>query len=165
MVNNKTRKVQKYRAHTTHGGGHRKKRRGAGSRGGVGRAGSGKRSGHKKNFHYKKGHIIGNSGFRPRRTKSTIKTVNLGYFTSDRLNKLVNAGKIKKQGDVYDVDLNVLGYNKLLSTGKLDNKIKFNVGACSVKVEEKVKAAGGEVQLNETKVVKKEAEVPEESKE
>ena len=150
MVNNKTRKVQKYRGHTTHGGGHRKKRRGAGSKGGKGNAGTGKRAGHKKNISYKRGHVLGSHGFRPRRTKSTITAINLGYFTSERLNKLVNANKIKKEEDVYDIDLNVLGYNKLLSTGKLNDKIKFNVDACSAKVEEKVKAAGGNVTLKES---------------
>ena len=48
MVVQRKKKVGKYRSHTTHGGGHRKKRRGAGSRGGRGNAGSGKRAGHKK---------------------------------------------------------------------------------------------------------------------
>jgi large subunit ribosomal protein L15 len=145
MVTNKTRKVQKYRGHTTHGGGHRKKRRGSGSRGGVGNAGSGKRAGHKKNVLYKRGHIIGNSGFTPRRSKVNLKVVNLGYFTSERLNKLLAAGKIKKDGENYNVDLKVLGYNKLLSTGNLNDKVIFKVDTCSAKVEEKVKSAGGEV--------------------
>ena len=62
---NKRKKVNKYRGHTTHGGGHRKKRRGAGSRGGRGRAGSGKRAGHKK-----AGGVVisGSKGFLPRRS-------------------------------------------------------------------------------------------------
>ena len=66
-----------------------------------------------------------------------------------------------------NVDLNSLGYNKLLSTGNLKDKIQFNVDTCSAKVEEKVKAAGGEVKLKETAsevaVPKKEVEVSEDS--
>ena len=73
MTNNKTRKVQKYRGHTTHGGGHRKKRRGAGSKGGKGNAGTGKRAGHKR-----RGVVLGGSGFKPRRTKVVQKAINLG---------------------------------------------------------------------------------------
>ena len=48
MVVNRRKKVVKYRGHSNHGGGMRKKRRGAGSRGGRGNAGTGKRAGHKK---------------------------------------------------------------------------------------------------------------------
>ena len=48
MVTYKTKKVSKYRGSSNHGGGMRKKRRGAGSRGGRGNAGTGKRAGQKK---------------------------------------------------------------------------------------------------------------------
>ena len=44
MSVNKTKKVGKYRGSKTHGGGHMKKRRGAGNRGGRGMAGTGKRA-------------------------------------------------------------------------------------------------------------------------
>jgi large subunit ribosomal protein L15 len=142
MVIHKRKKVTKYRAHTTHGGGHRKKRRGAGSRGGRGRAGTGKRAGHKKAG----GMVItGRKGFRARRTVKSIKAVNLGYFTQERLGKLVKAEKAVKEGDVYSLDLTKLGFNKLLGTGKLALKLKINVPYCSESAAEKVKAAGGEV--------------------
>ena len=73
MVVRKAKKVGKYRAKTTHGGGHRKKRTGAGSRGGRGLAGSGKRAGHQvqkiwkrfgKNYLGKNGNELGKKQFR-----------------------------------------------------------------------------------------------------
>lgn len=142
MVTNKTRKVQKYRSHTTHGGGHRKKRRGAGSRGGRGNAGTGKRAGQKK-----AGRIcmLGNSGFVPRRKAKTCKAINLSYFTVERLEKLVAAQKVAKKGDVYIVNMAELGYDKLLATGNTNAKLEINVKFFSARAEEKIQNAGGKI--------------------
>ncbi|HLC52511.1 MAG TPA: uL15m family ribosomal protein [Candidatus Nanoarchaeia archaeon] len=153
MVTNKRKKVQKYRGHTTHGGGHRKKRRGWGSRGGKGNAGTGKRAGHHKNRSAKQGRVIGSTGFIPRRGKMVSKVINLAYFTSERLEKLTNAGKIKKDGNTYTIDLEKIGYTKLLSTGDLGGKVNFKNCQCSAKVEEKVKAAGGAVKTSKTEAI------------
>ncbi|MBU0470458.1 MAG: uL15 family ribosomal protein [Nanoarchaeota archaeon] len=141
MVVHRRKKVTKYRAHTTHGGGHRKKRRGAGSRGGRGRAGSGKRAGHKR-FTFV--NSLGSKGFTSKNT-ITVKALNLSYFHIDNISKLVEAGKVTKEGEYYLVDLKELGYNKLLGTGKTNLKLKITVLSCSVKAAEKIKAAGGEV--------------------
>lgn len=143
MVTNKRKKVQKYRGHTTHGGGHRKKRRGFGSHGGKGNAGTGKRAGH-----HKQGVVLGRSGFLPRREKTHTKAINLGYFTLERLEKLVHIGKIKKEGNIYTVDLNKIGFTKLLSTGNLGGKVNFEHCQCSAKAEEKIKAVGGVVKIS-----------------
>jgi large subunit ribosomal protein L15 len=149
MVTNKIKKVHKYRAHVTHGGGHRKKRRGAGSRGGVGNAGSGKRAGHKKY-----GKKLGGLGFNPRRSKKVIKVINAGYFTPAKLEKLAGAGKISKEEDSFVIDMKKLGFDKLLSMGEIDSKITFKVASCSPKAREKVEIAGGSVQtLKEVKNV------------
>lgn len=134
MVIHKRKKVTKYRAKTTHGGGHRKKRRGAGSRGGRGRAGTGKRASHKKEK-------LGGKGFSS--LKKKIDSINLSFFTGERLDRFVAAEKVVKEGDFYVVDLSKLGYGKLLGSGKINVKLKFK-GNRSVKAEEKVKAAGGE---------------------
>ena len=142
MVVHKRKKVTKYRAHTTHGGGHRKKRRGAGSRGGRGRAGGGKRAGQKK-----AGGVIvikGKKGFNPRRLV-TKKAINLGYFTLNKVEKLVSANKGQKEGDFYVFDFKKLGYNKLLGTGKSEVKLKLAVSNYTAKAAEKLKAAGGEI--------------------
>jgi len=140
MVVNKRKKVGKYRGGSTHGGGARKKRRGAGSRGGRGRAGSGKRAGHKTY-----GIVLGKHGFISKKTGKSVKTVNLGYFSPEMVNQLVSSGKAIKEKEYILIDLGKLGYNKLLGTGKIENKIRFKVESCSDGAEEKVKAAGGEI--------------------
>ena len=99
MVVHKKKKVTKYRAHTTHGGGHRKKRRGAGSRGGRGNAGSGKRAGQKKAGI--KDRTLGNKGFSSKSTKNE-RIINVGYFTLEKVNKLLEKGSIKKENDFWD---------------------------------------------------------------
>ena len=110
MVVNKRKKVTKYRAHTTHGGGHRKKRRGAGSRGGRGKAGTGKRAGQK--VAGIKSKTIGARGF----TSKTIseKAITLNYFTAKTLDKLVEKKLVTKENDFYSIDLAKLGYQKLI---------------------------------------------------
>lgn len=150
MVTNKRRKVTKYRAHTTHGGGHRKKRRGAGHRGGRGRAGSGKRGKVKKQSLGK----LGKHGFTPRSSKRKIKIISL-----DQLQTLIQKKKIQEKDGV--VDLTSLGYQKLLSTGKLNLKLQIKIKQFSKKAEEKVKAAGGSI-LKEEKTSKAEPEATKE---
>ncbi len=140
MVVHRQKKVRKYRGSTTHGGGSRKKRRGSGSRGGRGRAGSGKRAGHKK-YHF----TLGTEGFLPRREEQNRRGINVAFFTLEKLEQLVNLGKVKKQGEYYLVDLATLGYAKLLSTGEAQAKLKITAEACSAAAKGKVEAAGGEV--------------------
>ncbi len=145
MVVKKRKKVTKYRGKGsgTHGGGARKKRRGAGSRGGRGRAGSGKRAGHKKY-----GIVLGRRGFTSKSTTPNSKTLNVGNFTSSFVHKLVNAGKIIKEGQYYAIDLTKMGYTKLLGTGNTSFKLKIKVSSCSPQAAEKIKAAGGEIILS-----------------
>ena len=141
MVVNKRKKVTKYRAHTTHGGGHRKKRRGAGSRGGRGNAGTGKRAGQKVAGLKEK--ALGTRGF----TSKTLvqKAVTLNYFTAKTLDKLVEKKFITRENDLYSIDLAKLGYQKLLSTGNVKLKLKIKVEKFTPRAEEKIKAAGGEI--------------------
>ncbi|MBT6774540.1 50S ribosomal protein L15 [Candidatus Woesearchaeota archaeon] len=162
MVVNKRKKVTKYRAHTTHGGGHRKKRRGAGSRGGRGNAGSGKRAGQKKAGI--KDSKLGNKGFTGMNAKSTKKekTINVGYFTLEKVNKLLEKGSVKKENDFFVVDLSSLGYQKLLGSGNTKLKLKITVDNFVPRAEEKVKAAGGEINSEaKQKAVVKEVPVKE----
>jgi large subunit ribosomal protein L15 len=142
MVVHKRKKVTKYRAHTTHGGGHRKKRRGAGSRGGRGNAGTGKRAGQKKAG--MKDRKLGKSGFSSKSTKKE-KGINVGFFTLEKVNKLLEKGLIKKENDTFIVDLPSLGYQKLLSTGNIKFKLTVHVNSFVARAEEKIKAAGGEI--------------------
>lgn len=144
MVVFRRKKVVKYRGSVTHGGGSRKKRRGAGSRGGRGRAGSGKRAGHKR-----QGIVLGSSGFLPRRDVRGVCTVNIGYFTVSRVERLLSEGLARKEGSVIVIDLENLGYQKLLSTGSVLAKLKIHATSCSAKAKEKIEAAGGQVILAE----------------
>ena len=51
----------------------------------------------------------------------------------------------QKEADTIILDLEKIGYNKLLSTGKITRKIKITVSKASAKAAEKIKAAGGEL--------------------
>ncbi len=130
-------KNKKQRGYSSHGWGHKKKHRGAGSRGGKGNAGSGKRADTKKptiiNLH---GTVdLAKRGFvRPNLKK--IKTIGLRD-----LDLLV------EKKNLNEIDLNKIGYSKLLGTGKLSKAVKVTVKMASASAIEKVKSAGGEVIL------------------
>mgnify|MGYP002725777290 CR=1 FL=1 len=134
MTTNKRKKVIKYRGYTTHGGGHRKKRRGAGSRGGRGNAGSGKKGKAKKPSSPK----LGKKGFHS--LKKKINTINIS-----ELNKLIKNNKVEAKEGVYNLDLTSLGYQKLLGLGKTKLKLKIKISRFSKLVEEKIKGVGGEI--------------------
>ncbi len=142
MVVRRRRKVGHYRgSHRTHGGGHPKKRRGAGSRGGRGNAGTGKKAGQKKaGMRYK----LGSRGFLPRRTPIVSRTINVSILSSGIM-RMAREGTVTKQGDIYIVDLSSLGYTKLLGTGKVAHKMRVTVSQASAQACERVAAAGGEV--------------------
>jgi large subunit ribosomal protein L15 len=61
---------------------------------------------------------------------------------------LLEQGKAVKEGALYVIDLEKLGYEKLLGSGVVAPKLKILVGCCSAQAAEKVKAAGGEVVLS-----------------
>jgi large subunit ribosomal protein L15 len=146
MVTYKTKKVSKYRGSSNHGGGMRKKRRGAGSRGGRGNAGTGKRAGQKKaglkNFK------LGSIGFRPRREIVITRSINVGDLTVTKLNAWVAEGKATKEGAGFSVDLGGLGYTKLLGAGEVAGKLTIIIPSCSASAEEKIKSKGGQVQVS-----------------
>ena len=136
MVVHKRKKVTKYRGKGsgTHGCGARKKRRGAGSRGGKGRAGTGKRAGHKKNFFEV---IIGKQkGFTSYR--KSVKAINVGDLTRLVSKQNLNSGNIV-------LNLRELGYGKLLGAGNINIEVKVYVDSYYKKEEEKIKVAGGEI--------------------
>lgn len=137
MVIKKRSKRSRYRGSWTHGGGHKKKRRGAGSRGGRGRGGFGKRGQQRLPTAQKRKEKLGRNDFFRHGIKRKIKTINL-----EDLNKLVGKGKIKSEGII---DLGDLGYNKLLGSGQIKNKLKIKVDYFSKKAEEKIAQAGGKI--------------------
>ena len=147
MTTNKRKKVVKYRGSHTHGGGAKKKRRGAGHRGGRGMAGSGKRADQKKPTILKLygSSYFGKRGFRvPGKKKNKFEPVNLGYL-NEILADLLQEGKIKKEGNKYIVELNKIGYHKVLGKGDITNQVHI-IGKVSSKAKEKIEAKKGSVQ-------------------
>ena len=141
---NKRKKLSRYRGSHTHGGGHKKKRRGSGHRGGFGMAGSGKRADQKKPMILKLygKEYFGKHGFtRPKKKIRILKVINISQVEYN-LNNYLNKNLIQKDKDYYLIDLNKLGYDKLLGTGTLKNKYKVT-GLVSKKASEKIKEAGG----------------------
>jgi len=63
---------------------------------------------------------------------------------------------IEQQGDIYVIDAEKLGFNKVLGYGKLTKKYKISSPYFSKGAAEKIKAAGGElIGLKEKKIKKK----------
>jgi len=141
MTVRKRSKRSRARGSWTHGGGHKKKRRGAGSRGGRGRGGFGKRGQHMMPTAQTQGEVLGKQGFIRHGQRKKIKKINL-----DDLKRLIEEGKVKG-GEV--IDLGALGYNKLLGSGKINLKLQVKVDYVSKKAEEKIKTAGGEILKSE----------------
>ena len=156
MAVGKRSKRSRARGSWTHGGGSKKKRRGAGSRGGRGRGGFGKRGQQQMPTAQSRKEKLGKSGFYRHGQRIKFNPINL-----DDLNRLIERGKIKEG----KVDLKELGYNKLLGSGKISAKLQIKVDYFSKKAEEKIKAAGGEILVKAKKQEKEIASTPEEKPE
>lgn len=142
MVVKHRKKSVRYRGQTKHGYGRKSKHRGAGNRGGKGHASWGKR-GHAR----KPSHRIEKSG--PRRIGFNYHGTNLQHVpvTLDSLQqnmeKYLAAGTAKKEGDSYVLNLEQLGYTKVLGTGRVTKKLKLTALAFSAGAKEKIESAGG----------------------
>jgi len=146
MTVNKRKKVSRYRGSMTHGGGSKKKRRGAGNRGGKGMAGTGKRADSKKPSVWGE-RYFGKHGFKSKNSQN-IKSVNIDFLEEHMLKLPKDA--VSKENDFYSIDLEKIGFNKLLSKGNVTNKYKIKVPYASKKTVEKIKKSGGEVILGNT---------------
>ncbi|MFW5846651.1 MAG: uL15m family ribosomal protein [Nanoarchaeota archaeon] len=152
----KTRKVKKMRGKNmgTHGGGARKNNRKSGNRGGCGMAGSGKRSDHRKtlitklygNTYFGKQGITSRGTKKDKRKRINLKDIKEKYF--------------KKQGEKID-----LKNYKILGEGE-GFKATLIAESASKKAIEKMKSAGGNIQVKEFKkeINKPEVTKPEEKK-
>ncbi len=143
MTVNRIKKSARSRGQKTHFGGAKKKRRGAGNRGGRGMAGSGKRADQKKPTIFKLygSSYFGKHGFhRPQKVLVEEKTINIGYI-EDHVMQLG-----KKENDSYIVNVKELGYTKVLGSGRVTRKYKIIAGQFSKKAKEKIEHAGGEAQ-------------------
>lgn len=141
----KRKKNTRQRGSHTHGWGSKKKHRGAGNRGGRGMAGSGKRADTIKPSLWKEKYF-GKFGFKKKNVREKISAINISYL-GENLDSFLNKKLISKEGDFYIVDMGKLGFNKLLSQGKVLNKFKIKVNYASKKAVEKIKNSGGDVNL------------------
>ncbi len=124
-----------FRGHSSHGWGSRKKRRGAGNRGGRGMAGSGKRADQKKPSIINK---YGNKYFGKRGFKRPEEVI--------RKNKTINVGELDQFNEEL-IDLTKVGYDKLLGNGKINRKLNIVVRFASKKAITKVKDSGGKIEV------------------
>lgn len=143
MTFNKRKKNTRQRGSKTHGWGAKKKHRGKGHQGGAGMAGSGKRADSKKPSIWKE-RYFGKFGFVSKTPKVKINSVNISYI-EQHINKFVSKNLIAKENGFYSVELEKLGFNKLLGDGRVSVKFKIKTPYASKSAIEKVKYAGGEV--------------------
>jgi len=136
-------KVVKQRAGTTHGRGSMKKGRGAGNRGGRGNAGTGKRGDSKKPSIWKNRKYFGKHGFTSKR-KKVIASVNVGTLM-EKLEYYADGGLAAKKGDVYELNLKDIGYEKLLGKGSATKKAIITADYASKSAVDKISGAGGKV--------------------
>jgi large subunit ribosomal protein L15 len=132
----KERKTRKMRGSRTHGYGRIGQHRDAGSKGQrkVGR--------HKHLWSYVVAHepdYFGKKGFTsPQSLKRRENTINI-----NQLNELA-AKTPPEKGEIH-INLESLGYTKLLGTGKITQPLTITVPSCSKTAAEKIKKAGGKI--------------------
>ena len=137
----------------THGGGARKKRKGSGHRGGIGMAGSGKRADQKKTLVLKLygNNYFGKQGITSKGTKRDIrKRINLRDIFSN-LERYIKKGLAKETQK--GIEINLKDY-KILGEGDVKKNIIIKAKDASLSAIEKVKKAGGEIQLGTKKNLK-----------
>lgn len=147
MLGNKRAKTTRMRGSSSHGGGHKKKRRGSGHRGGFGMAGSGARGDQKKSMiltKYGKSYF-GKRGFKSLDAKSNV-VLSLTYLENN-FDKLVGAGIIVKEGTNYVFDSTAYKYDKILGNGLFSKKMTIICKEISQTARAKVEGAGGKIVL------------------
>lgn len=151
MVVNKRQKSSRMRgAKTTHGFGAKKKHRGSGNRGGFGMAGSGKRADQKKPTILKLygNDYYGKHGFKlPYEVQKHVKAINI-HDLQEKIDVYVHEKLVSKEGDSFVIDLEKLGYQKLLGKGVVKLKMKISAPSFSGNAKEKIEKAGGATNVN-----------------
>lgn len=136
-------KTSKYRGSRSHGWGKTRVHRKSGMRGGVGKAGP-------KSHHWiltviGKRPPLGKKGFkRPQKIAQAKKVVNISHLEA-MLPTLLKEGSAVQKGNLLEVNLTELGYEKLLAQGEVSLPLKITIKEASEKAIEKIKEAGGKV--------------------
>ena len=144
----KRRKSGRQRGNTTYGHGARKKWKGSGHHGGIGMAGSGKRADQKK-ISILQNHgnaYFGKKGFSS--LKKKLKIINLFYLENH-----AEILSIKKEKDIFTIDLTKLGIDKILGSGDITKKMNLICNFASKNAISKIEAKGGKVILKNKLVV------------
>jgi len=123
-------------------------KRKAGQRGGRGRAGIGKRAGHKKEHYRHSEKFLGPVGFVSVYQKKGLhpKAINVRDIDKN-LEALQKKNLIEKTKEGYKVDLSKLGFDKLIGSGRVSNKLLITTKLASPKAIQKVEEAGGKVEV------------------
>lgn len=137
-----SKKKKKKRGSKSHGYGSKKKHRGAGSRGGRGYAGS---LGHKRSqLRKEEPDHFGKKGFkRPQKVIEDKETINLKELDMN-IEDFVEQGAASKEDDKIKINLDDIGYDKLLGSGKVTREIVVEAKDFSETAKEKLKEKGGE---------------------
>jgi large subunit ribosomal protein L15 len=139
----KDRKVRKQRGSRTHGWGQIGQHRSRGGRGGTGKAGLDKHKWtyvvkHDPNYWIKKGFIS------TKTLGKKVNVINIGKL-DDLAAKLESAKKLEKKDKKAFLDLESLGFDKLLGTGKVATPMVVKVASYSEAASRKLEEAGGEI--------------------
>ena len=88
---------------------------------------------------------FGKRGFTsPRSLKRKVNPINLSQL-EELIEKLSAEEKIEEKNGKFFVDLENLGYTKLLGMGKISKPVIIKVPAFSASAAEKIKAVGGQI--------------------
>lgn len=97
---------------------------------------------------------FGKKGFTsPRSLSQKINIINVGQL-EELVEKLAVEEQLKKKGGKVLLDLNELGYDKLLGMGSVINPILVKVASHSESAAKKVQEAGGQILKGTEPVVK-----------
>ncbi len=137
-------------AQRTAGHGSKKKHRGSGHRGGFGHSNIGKRGSAKIQKEAGSGgnNALGKHGFKSLEKK--VNAINLQELQG-RLPSYLGKGLASMEKEVYQIDLEKVGFEKLLSKGQVTLKMNIKAASATENAVEKVKAAGGSVSTEEVK--------------
>ena len=139
----KDRKIRRYRGSRTHGYGQIGQHRCRGGRGGTGKAGLDK---HKWTFVLKNDPTYWiKKGFVSASTlNKKVRIINIGKL-DDLADKLEIDKKLERKEQKIFLNLEQLGYDKLLGTGEISKPILIKVGSYSESASKKLEEAGGAI--------------------
>jgi large subunit ribosomal protein L15 len=76
----------------------------------------------------------------PKSLRRKVNALNVG-----ELDEIAEKLSVEKEKDKFLIDLESLGYTKLLGSGKVTKLLTVKIASCSESASQKIKAAGGEV--------------------